>query len=110
MAYGLFLDDYRNPKEVLWITLPKVEYWVIVRNVKHFQQIICQMGMPAAISFDHDLKEAHYNGDYSDNSTGADAAKWLRAYCDENNYNIPEYTIHSLNQEASYRINKYLEI
>lgn len=93
MEYKLFLDDIRNPKDVLnYIDndIYSLNNWVIVRNYDEFVQTIEKNGLPTIISFDHDLAYDHYlddnqNGDIDyDNlteKTGYDCAKWLVDYC-----------------------------
>ena len=55
----LFLDDLRNPKDVIWVNLPEVE-WTVVRNYDDFVNTIIDKGVPTRISFDHDLADEHY--------------------------------------------------
>ena len=58
--YHLFLDDNRHPKDVTWIELPLVE-WTVVRSYKEFVKTVEEFGIPATVSFDHDLGDEHYN-------------------------------------------------
>lgn len=109
MYYNLFLDDERNPKDVTWEELPPVD-WFIVRNYTQFVEFIEKYGLPARISFDHDLGEssyvefqrAHSNNkpiDYSNitEKTGYHCCKWLIEYCLERNESLPDIFIHSMN-------------
>jgi hypothetical protein len=125
--YNLFLDDERYPHKVTWVELPLVE-WVIVRNYNEFVQQILTNGLPARITFDHDLAFEHMR-DYFNVSkdeekildplklnykkytekTGYDCAKWLVNYCIEHNLDIPEYFVHSMNVIGKRNIISYLE-
>lgn len=49
MTYTLFLDDLRDP------TWDLGEDVLIARNVRQAIKLVEEMGMPAVISFDHDL-------------------------------------------------------
>jgi hypothetical protein len=64
--YKLYLDDERIPSSP-WAKdgMPVI----IVRNMSDFQETIFMLGLPASISFDHDLGE--------NQKTGYDVAKWL---------------------------------
>lgn len=65
--YALYLDDCRNPLGSVTInvgtpldpvqmeTLP----WAVPRSYDEFVQVLTERGMPAFISFDHDLDEEH---------------------------------------------------
>ncbi len=102
----LFLDDKRNPWDDTWST---------ARDQDEFINYIEVMGLPDVISFDCDLKPDHYvprevntihkyrkwvktaNLDQS----GRDCAKWLTAFCDLNNLQLPVCRIHSANPYGS---------
>jgi len=104
IPYYLFLDDIRKPSEVTWIKLPRLN-WLIVRNYKDFVKMITDRGLPAAISFDHDLVDLHYvNGEISE-KTGYDCAKWLIQFCMDNDFPFPEYYIHTMNPIGADNIN-----
>ena len=45
MGYKLFLDDYRNPVDVKWISIPSGPYKV-VRNYDEFVNTISELGIP----------------------------------------------------------------
>ena len=51
MGYKLFLDDYRNPVDVKWISIPSGPYKV-VRNYDEFVNTISELGIPEYVSFD----------------------------------------------------------
>lgn len=125
MNYYLFLDDERIPKMVTWVDIPLVE-WVIVRNYNQFVDIIQKNGLPRAISFDHDLADEHYaeyTAAHDPNSTskgnirydklkektGYECAKWLAQYCVDNNLQIPQYYIHTMNPIGGENIVSILE-
>lgn len=115
----LWLDDYRNPfLDVEGKVLYALEYlpcssihWV--RNYDEFVAWIEKYGLPASISFDHDLADEHYTPQehwYSDEKvrewmeaqewvekTGYDCAKYLVEYCMDNKKILPFYSCHSAN-------------
>lgn len=109
--YRLFLDDEREPKQVTWVELPPGP-WTIVRSYDEFVKVIEARGIPAFVSFDHDLAHEHYrqsmyNPDhhysayYTDGTfkekTGRDCALWLVERCLETKTPIPGYQVHSMN-------------
>lgn len=121
--YNLFLDDDPNriPHTLSWIKLPLVE-WVIVRNYDDFVATILRDGVPERISFDHDLGDTAYqefhrmiNSDkkiiYENitEKTGFHAAQWLANYCVDQNIQIPQYYIHTLNPVGAANIFSILE-
>jgi hypothetical protein len=112
----LFLDDFREPIDVLTYTsLSEAERyivadWDIVRCYDEFVRYIKKNGIPDVISFDHDLSEEHYsplmystpkeyNALYKTfkDKTGFDAAKWLKRYIKRNNLPMPMVYCHSRN-------------
>lgn len=125
MAYNLFLDDFRMPKDAFeYMKLPiyiSVD-WSIVRNYYAFVQIIEGKGVPDIISFDHDLADEHYDPQIMDGmtydeiydmfqeKTGYHCAKWLIEYCIDNNEKLPaEIYIHSMNPAGSMNIKSLFE-
>lgn len=112
MAYNLFLDDFRMPKDAFEYTkLPiylSVE-WIVVRNYYAFVTIIQNKGIPDALSFDHDLADEHYvqqkvYDQYSE-KTGYHCAEWLICYCIDNKKELPAtILIHSMNPAGSLNI------
>jgi len=123
MSYNLFLDDdpKRIPHKLSWIDLPLVE-WVIVRNYDEFVKTILRDSMPKIISFDHDLSKTAYDEffrskekmeDINYNNivekTGFDCAKWVANYCIDKNINLPDYYIHTLNDQGALNIFSILE-
>ena len=108
----IFLDDYREPSDVTWAKLPETFHWVIVRNYEQFVMLIDNlMTPPAFIAFDHDLADAHYEGDFSnpDEKTGYDCAKALVDICLDHGWDIPEFIVHSLNPVGAENIRKFLQ-
>ena len=114
-TYNLFLDDERTPGEVDWIELPKV-VWTIARNYRWFTDTITRCGLPAMVSFDHDLTDQHYleaikqfearqvGSTYAvpyhafKEKTGYACAKWLVEYClDHGGLPLPKCFIHTRN-------------
>ena len=121
--YNLFLDDDPNriPHQLTWIDLPPVE-WTIVRNYDDFVAIIQRQGVPATVSFVHDLGDSAYKEYFrakdSDKTicyanirerTGYDCAKWLANYCVDNGIPVPPYYIHTLNPMGAMNIFSVLE-
>lgn len=111
MSYKLFLDDVREPKDVKWTEIP-LGPWSVVRNYTDFVRVIENRGMPDHISFDHDLADEHYQnqrgGQFSE-KTGLDCAKWLAEHCAVFGYQLPEFTVHSMNPVGKERIRSFLE-
>lgn len=127
----LFLDDFRNPQEIIWTfdgmynEFPdfRNEEWLIARNYTEFKTIF-QMGWKSIkyISFDHDLNPGHYhknivNGklnynspdfDNDDNKTGWHCAKWLKEFCIRERIDLPNWNIHSQNEEGGENIKALL--
>ncbi len=114
MDYNLFLDDVRMPKQVSGVDLPLVE-WQIVRNFEQFTTYIKLHGVPARVSFDHDLGPMHYIFDWAGNDTcpgqlsGYDCVKWLVQYCQEHNHKFPDYTLHTLNDVGKNNMESYIQ-
>ena len=92
LFYKLFLDDERNPFHVAWVKGHFPGPWVVVRNYDQFVKEVTERGLPAHVSFDHDLADEHYRKSmydpdkhysnyYTDGTfkekTGFDCAKWL---------------------------------
>lgn len=134
MTYDLFLDDERNPCDVTWIALPNVN-WHVVRSYDQFVAVISERGVPAQVTFDHDLADMHYKAvanikpqedekfkiwmpddegglnisvDYGTEKTGYDCAKWLVDYCIENGVSFPAFYVHSMNPIGRKRIVDYI--
>ena len=126
----LFLDDIRNPFELLpdgssWLVFSPIEqpFEVIwVKSYNEFIEYIIKNGLPKAILFDHDLGlENHIhrinNGMSKRESkklkplekTGFDCAKWLVEYCMDNNKPLPLYNIQSANPVGKANIDGLLK-
>jgi len=106
----LFLDDERMPRDVKWLLIGGVGSWgadwQIVRSFNEAKEWVLKNGFPDVISFDHDLGDAHYYGDYSDGNTGMDFAKWLVEY-DMDTNTMPtdfKFTVHSMNPQGVINI------
>lgn len=104
--YNLFLDDTRMPEDVFGYTGNQLYLigWEIVRNYDEFKAKIENNGIPAMISFDHDLgfdeflKHDYEGYDPENEKTGHDCARWLINYCLDNDLKIPgDILIHSKN-------------
>lgn len=129
--YNLFLDDIRMPVEVGNYIYPvelrvlyRKQEWVIVRNFAEFVRYIGANGMPACVSFDHDLADEHYrpsmyNPDqhytryYSDGTfkekTGYDCAKWLIEFAEKTSSKLPVILCHSMNPIGKENILKLFQ-
>ena len=123
--YNLFLDDCREPQDVTWVALPLVN-WTIARSYADFTRIICTLGMPLRLTFDHDLADEHYreyqwahseqnfykgkfNYDKLKEKTGYHCAQWLVEYCMNKGLTIPEYYVHTMNPIGKQNIISVLE-
>jgi hypothetical protein len=127
MSYNLFLDDIRVPVDVGNYINPvelrslfRLKEWVIVRNYNQFVDYIERNGVPALVSFDHDLADEHYVPErYWDNyeeskkyqsaksyteKTGYDCAQWLLKYCKEKHLQLPNILCHSMNPIGKEKI------
>ena len=131
MSYKLFLDDYRQPGDAFLIenTVQKAlneiymtPFWIVVKSYDEFVNYINENGLPALVSFDHDLADSHYRPlidhyehspiDYSSykEKTGYECAKWLCDYVMDNNIiEFPEYLVHSMNNVGAENIVGYIE-
>lgn len=116
MSYHLFLDDERKASDATWVDLPLAD-WVTVRNFTEFSSTLRTKGMPAFVSFDHDLAPEHYGADFSTiacyaklkNKTGFDCAVHLVDVCGENRLPPPAYVCHTLNRDGARHITTLLE-
>lgn len=118
--WHLFLDDERMPGDVTWVELPDVP-WTIVRDFRAFVQAVLQRGIPATVSFDHDLAWEHYQAlatgqlelagyDQFAELTGYHCAKWLVEHCLQRGLRLPAAVfIHTMNPIGRDRIHAILE-
>jgi len=113
MAYRLYLDDFRDPRDSFFYKGTPIynEDWITVRNYQEFIKIVEELGIPEAVSFDHDLADVHYEKtsfDYNDENlekTGYHCAKWLIYYCMDNNKELPAIIlVHSMNPAGTQNI------
>lgn len=121
--YYLFLDDERTPagankymKNDIYVT----EQWVIVRSYDQFVKYITDNGMPAVVSFDHDLSYEHYEEydkavetgvfDYDavTEKTGMDCVKWLVNYCMDSGQEFPIWYLHTRNEVGFENMRLYI--
>ncbi len=104
---NLLLDDFRNEQMTFQAsgnTIYLKEKWVIVKNYDEFVKFIIDNPMPKLISFDHDLSDEHYGGDYSKEMTGKDCADFLVNFCIDKKVDLPKILIHSQNPGGKLRI------
>lgn len=96
MTWNLFLDDLR---EVSYVpSLPQNQVWTLARSTEEAKLLVSLHGMPALISFDHDLG-------------GEDKAtiflNWLiREYWTDEP--IPEFQVHSANPVGAANISSMM--
>lgn len=125
MTKKLFLDDFRQPKDAVYLVKDNVRIyfeddWVVVKNYKEFVSWIKRNGVPSFISFDHDLVDEHYNIDFKDweiytsedlrvEETGLDCAKWLAEWCLDTGFDLPDYQVHSANPVGRKIIKEFLD-
>ena len=99
----MILETPQNNTWKYWLesNVPFIDrYQVIwVKTYKEFQNYINIIGMPDVICFDHDLGM---------DESGFDAAKWLIEYCMDNNSELPEWCIQSVNPVGSINIDSLL--
>lgn len=81
----IYLDDVR--------TIP--EGFIGLRSFTEFITYIEANGLPDFISFDHDLGLQE---------SGYDCAKWLVAYCLDNEMELPDFVVHSQNPVGKQNI------
>lgn len=129
MSYNLFLDDDRTPEVVANFVSPveirkyyRLEQWVIVKNYPEFVDYISKSGMPAMISFDHDLTEGMYikhlvddklnyrakDFEIPENRTGWHCAEWILFHSVFTKQALPLCFVHSLNPVGKENILKLL--
>lgn len=104
--WNLFLDDIRDVSYVK----NDGRIYMLARNVSEAKQLILTQGVPAHISFDHDLG-SNSSGEIL--PSGYDLAKWMidRSF-DSVEYNIPEsfsWSVHSSNPVGKVNINGLLK-
>jgi hypothetical protein len=109
----LFLDDIRNPKDVLaYINHPVYgEEWDVVRSFGEFCEYLRTKPFPSLISFDHDLADEHYvHGNFNEytEKTGYHCAMFLIGWCLDNDLPLPGCMIHSMNPVGTQNIAKLL--
>lgn len=107
MTYALWLDDYR-PVSPEFIAASGGGPVVIAVNYEQFVQAITEHGCPQYISFDHDLADAHYGGDFSGpEMTGMACAEWLVDWIlDDPTRLLPNFrfNVHSMNPAGAENI------
>ena len=104
----LFLDDEREPKDVLKYYNNAIYWeddWVIIKNYKEFVDYISNKKIPQIISFDHDLAQEHYKHSSAETipysefkiETGYHCLLWLILYCNSKKLKLPDVLIHTMN-------------
>lgn len=91
--YNIYIDDERVP------TSKKTKYF-IVRNFDELIDTIKLHGLPAFVSFDHDL------GDNIPN--GLDCAKYIVDRCIKENRPVPDFNVHSANPAGAENIRCFM--
>lgn len=112
MKYNLFLDDERNPCDVLWAPwIGVITDWVVVRSYGDAMVEVLNRGFPKFISFDHDLgDETSYNGYYFakqlvENDIISGDKESRRAYKFPSGF---DFYVHSKNPVGKENIEAYL--
>lgn len=127
--YNLFLDDNRNPEDVVSYMHSRIgqlnplymaEGWLIAKNFDEFIKIIENNGLPEKISFDHDLAFEHYESDdltdlhgipydsYKE-KTGLHALKWLvDLHMDMGGGDFPLCILHTQNPTGYENMRSYI--
>ena len=101
-----------------WINLPTVE-WLIVRNYEDFIHAVLTKGIPAFVTYDHDLSDQHYqpittlnqnNIDYTKyrEKTGYECAQFLVNQCMNKTIKHPRFAVHSMNPVGRKNIVSYI--
>lgn len=129
-TYNLFLDDFRIPKDAWNYKYYKpylTEHWKIVRNYDEFVSYIKRNykkgHFPKFISFDHDLAAEHYaprehwsekydawaTSQEFKEKTGMECAKWLVDFCIDNEIELPDFMVHSMNPAGAENIQSLLD-
>ena len=104
MGYYLWLDDYR-PKPT-----SGTHEWLHAHSLQEFKTIVDLHGIPEGVSFDHDLNEKHYYGDFSDKQTGLDAAEWLIRQVKKGMCEPPWWSVHTMNTKKMVEMLQLLEV
>jgi hypothetical protein len=103
----LFLDDERQPKDVIKYYDNDIYWdndWILVKNYSEFVDYISNHKMPEIISFDHDLSQEHYKYASADNipysefktETGYHCLLYLILFCNNKQVKLPEILIHTM--------------
>jgi hypothetical protein len=128
MSYNLFLDDIRKPKDawlydqnITLIDASGIDNWVTVRDYAEFTTMVRTAGIPAVVSFDHDLHFEHMRHyfdvvqtaglvEYGNlkHKTGLACAQYLIDACRESNVPLPQCYVHSANEVGRDNIKKLL--
>lgn len=109
---NIFLDDTREPKEVKWVSLPRVA-WIICRDYNSFVQTLEDFAAkgeyPSIISFDHDLGDNAYKeiirtqgqefnyANLNGEKTGLHCAEFLVDFCEKKKIDLPQIYVHTQN-------------
>ena len=116
VGYNLFLDDIRTVENAFaYMRDPRYLKlnWITVRNYDQFVHIINTMGIPALVSYDHDLADEHYEPEtwnpegeaqYKE-KTGLDCAKYLISKLVDGQEH-PAFLVHSWNPVGADNILK----
>lgn len=129
MKFYLYLDDMRLPDFTDFPSDHKETALVIARSGREFIEVVRQLGLPAFVSFDHDLHADHYprsakeqeSGhqiDYANDPryqgdagmTGWHCAKWLIEFCKDARMALPPWRVHSMNVPGGANIRRILNL
>ena len=90
MSYNLFLDDKKTPKMCRDYpgdnSIYDSEEFVCVTSYDEFYKTLKENGVPKFVSFDYQIL-----GD----EDGLECAKFLKFFCEDLNFPLPEWNVHS---------------
>lgn len=109
---GVFLDDERNPEDVIWIQYPDNIEWKVVRTMREFVAwcvlVDKDVIQNAVFSFDHDLQDFDHSS--SVEYTGYTCIKWLVDYLIYSDFKLPDSVyFHSQNPIGRDNMQTYYE-
>lgn len=116
----LILDDVRSISDVLTINRMNVfgDTVKLVKSYREFCDWVTSNGVPAFVSFDHDLADVREPGDgalivvasdWTKEKTGVDCAAFLIEYCHAEGERFPVYNVHSANPVGAANIRGLIE-
>lgn len=118
MTYTLIVDDERTPPQIYAMMKFNNVYLnkdiFVVRNVKHFSEILNSKGIPHTVSLDHDMSLDSYSIEIENvklklKDDGFSCAKILCYYHSQNiDLEFPQVYVHSQNPIGKENILSYI--